>query len=189
MKQRHADYSFDISWQAFELHPEYPATMPVLSKKQMYKEKFGDSPRFAMMQEYLSQRASAVGAKIAPLNDSMVVGSTKLVHEAEVFAKNKGKQTELMLAFFDAYFTHGGNIFEREKIVKIAEGIEGLDAKELDEYLQARRGEKEVAAESAKNRFIGGVPHFTIGFGAGAIEVHGGQAPEEFEKVLTSLIE
>ncbi|KAK7207097.1 DSBA-like thioredoxin domain-containing protein [Myxozyma melibiosi] len=186
VKQRYPEYSFPVSWQAFELHPEFPEAMPVMSKRKLYEQKFGNSPRFAMMQEYLQQRAAAVGAAIAPLNDKAVVGSTKLVHEAEVYAGEKGKQTELMLAFFDAYFTKSENIFEREKIVEIAKTVEGLDAAELDEYLKERKGARKVEQESAKNRYIGGVPHFTIGKD---LEIHGGQEPAEFEKILVAAIE
>ncbi|KAK9462048.1 DSBA-like thioredoxin domain-containing protein [Lipomyces oligophaga] len=180
---RHPGTTFDIKWHAFELN-RWPADKPVMSKAQAYKEKFGDGPRLKMMQDYLKQRGAQVGVKMGDSADA-VIGSTRYAHEAEVYATQKGKQTEFMLALFDEYFTKNKNIFEIEKLVELAGKVDGLDPSELRDFLAKRQGAGRVEAEIQKNQFIGGVPHYTIGDG---IVLHGSQDPEAFVSALEECV-
>ncbi|KAK9372878.1 uncharacterized protein V1513DRAFT_427078 [Lipomyces chichibuensis] len=85
-----------------------------------------------------------------------------------------------MLALFGAYFGKNENIFGKAGIIKVAATVDGLDVKELGDYLNSRKGNKIVEDEIKKNRYIGGVPHYTIG----KYEVHGGQDAETFVKIF-----
>ncbi|KAK9490439.1 DSBA-like thioredoxin domain-containing protein [Lipomyces doorenjongii] len=185
-QQSHPGASFKLTWHAFELNPDLdrisstspaPETVPVISKFDYLVSKFGRGVA-ERGSELLSQRAQAAGIEIN--GSSGVIGPTKLVHEALVYAREKDKQTEFMLALFGAYFGKSENIFGKSGIIKVAATVDGLDVTELDDYLNSRKGNKIVEHEMKMNRHIGGVPHYTIG----KYEVHGGQDADTFVKVF-----
>ncbi|KAK9367091.1 thioredoxin-like protein [Lipomyces kononenkoae] len=186
-QQLHPGASFKLTWHAFELNPDLfdvgstspaPDSVPVISKFDLLASKFGSREVAEQRGGFFAQIAQAAGIKIDPFNG--VVGPTKLVHEALVYAGEKGKQTEFMLALFEAFFSKSEDIFGRAGITKVAATVDGLDVKELGDYLQARKASKIVEDEINRNRYIGGVPHYTIG----KYEVHGGQDADTFVKVL-----
>ncbi|KAK9238852.1 thioredoxin-like protein [Lipomyces kononenkoae] len=183
----HPGASFRLTWHAFELNQDLfdvgstspaPESVPVIAKLDHLASKFGSREVAEQRGAFLAQRAQAAGVKIDPFNG--VIGPTKLVHEALVYAAEKDKQTEFMLALFEAYFSRSENIFGKAGITKVAATIDGLDVTELSDYLHARKGNKIVEDEIKRNRYIGGVPHYTIG----KYEVHGGQDADTFVKVL-----
>ncbi|KAK9321934.1 thioredoxin-like protein [Lipomyces orientalis] len=187
VQQSHPGVSFDLRWQAFELNPDLdkalstsaaPQTVPVVSKVDYLASKFGSIEILEKTGKFLEQRALSAGVKIKGY--SGVIGPTKLVHEALVYAGEMKKQTEFMLALFEAYFGRSENIFDMAGILKVSATVDGLDVTELKEYLSTRSGRKIVEDEIKKNRYVGGVPHYTIG----KYEVHGGQDVDTFAKVL-----
>ncbi|KAK9334150.1 DSBA-like thioredoxin domain-containing protein [Lipomyces starkeyi] len=184
-RQSHPGTSFKLTWHAFELNPDLegisstspaPETVPVISKVDYLVSKFGKG--VAERGQLLNQRAQAAGIEINA--STGVIGPTKLVHEALVYAGEKDKQTEFMLALFAAYFGKSENIFGKAGIIKVAATVDGLDVTELGDYLNSRKGNKIVEDEIKKNRYIGGVPHYTIG----KYEVHGGQDADTFVKIF-----
>ncbi|KAJ8102593.1 DSBA-like thioredoxin domain-containing protein [Lipomyces tetrasporus] len=187
VQQSHPSVSFDLRWQAFELNPDLdkasstsaaPETVPVVSKVDYLAWKFGSIEVLEKTRKFLEQRAQAAGVQINGYGG--VIGPTKLVHEALVYAGEKEKQTEFMLALFEAYFGRSENIFDMAGILKVSATVDRLDVAELREYISTRNGRKIVEDEIKKNRYVGGVPHYTIG----KYEVHGGQDVDTFVKVL-----
>ncbi|KAK9465332.1 thioredoxin-like protein [Lipomyces arxii] len=187
-KTIHPDSTITLSWHAFELDPDLaslkstastPDVTPTVPRAPYYYAKFGGPELAAQRLGMLANRAAALGLKIDVLQG--VLGPTKLVHEAMVYAAEKGKQTEFMKACFEATFSRGENIFGTPEIAKIADTIEGLSGFEVTQFLEQGKGRSIVANEIHENRGIGGVPHYTFN---DRYQVSGGQDSETFLKVL-----
>jgi predicted DsbA family dithiol-disulfide isomerase len=87
----------------------------------------------------------------------------------------------------DLYFTEGGDLTDRETLVRAAADC-GLDAAEVRALLAGDTDVDTVtqAAESAKNAGVDGVPMFIFN---GVLAVSGAQAPEYLVSAMERSIE
>ncbi|CAM4124991.1 DsbA family oxidoreductase [Gillisia limnaea] len=114
--------------------------------------------------------------------DSLIVANSYKSHQLLQFAKSKGLGDEIKEALFEAHFTEGKNIDDRESLIQIAAGI-GLDKKETEEVLDSEKFAYQVKQDEMEARNIGvqGVPFFVFN---NKYAVSGAQAPESFLEVL-----
>ena len=97
-------------------------------------------------------------------------------HRLILWADQNGNAPRMKQRLMDLYFTEGGDLSDRETLVKAAADC-GLDADRIRALLASDTdvATVEQAAESAKQSGIDGVPMFIFG---GALAVSGAQSPE-----------
>jgi predicted DsbA family dithiol-disulfide isomerase len=145
-----------------------------------YQAKFGKE-RTAMMFERLAQVGKDCGINF---KFGGKTGNTRDSHRLIQLGKTKSPamQTRVVEEFFKKYFEQEADITSHE-VLKDAAVRAGLDAKEVDEWLNSDNGGKEVDAEvlQAQRNQISGVPNFTI---QGKYEIGGAQDPSVFLRVF-----
>ena len=154
-----------------------------ISRDDYLTKKFGSPERYKQIAGRVVGAAQAEGLVYSPDKISRQPNTTdchRLIH----WAGDKGAQMKQRL--MDLYFTEGGDLTDRETLVKAAADI-GLDAAEVRAKLASDEGLAEVSvqAESAKNAGIDGVPCFIFG---GALAVSGAQSPEYLVQAMEQAI-
>jgi predicted DsbA family dithiol-disulfide isomerase len=147
-----------------------------ISRDEYLSTKFGSPQRY----EQIAQRV-VVAAKADGLTYN--VGSLKRqpnttdCHRLIQWAGRIGKAPQMKQRLMDLYFTEGGDLTDREVLVKAAADV-GLDANDVRARLASDVDEALVAqaAEKAKEAGIQGVPFFIFG---GVLAMSGAQAPED----------
>ena len=104
-------------------------------------------------------------------------------HRLILWAQSSGKAPQMKQRLMDLYFTEGGDLSDRDVLVKAAADV-GMDANTVREMLasDADVDRVEAAANTAKEAGIDGVPTFIIG---GVAAISGAQDPQ----VLANAIE
>jgi predicted DsbA family dithiol-disulfide isomerase len=154
-----------------------------ISRNDYLTKKFGSPERYKQIAGRVVGAAQAEGLTYSPDKISRQPNTTdchRLIH----WAGDKGAQMKQRL--MDLYFTEGGDLTDRETLVKAAADI-GLDAAEVRAKLASDEGLAEVSAqaESAKNAGIDGVPCFIFG---GSLAVSGAQSPEYLVQAMEQAI-
>jgi predicted DsbA family dithiol-disulfide isomerase len=103
-------------------------------------------------------------------------------HRLIYWAGFKGKGAEMKQRLMDLYFTEGGDLTDREVLVKAAADV-GLDAVAVRALLESEEDVEEItmAASQAKEAGINGVPTFIVD---GRYAVSGAQAAETLADVI-----
>lgn len=176
---------FEVSWKPFFLDPRLPGGEGT-DKLAHYKAKFG-ADRVAQMMPRMVQTFKDEG--IPGYNIGGRVGNTMDSHRLLEYALKRGgpaKQDALVEVLFDRYFLKGLPLSSKSVLVEAAAAAE-LDGAE--EFLTTDALQEEVwsEVERAYHGGISGVPHVRIDGGGRGKEVSGGQAPEVFLQILSSL--
>jgi predicted DsbA family dithiol-disulfide isomerase len=143
--------------------------------------KFGSVARYGAIAQRVAQAAAAEGLSYAP-DGIKRQPNTLDCHRLILWADEIGNAALMKQRLMDVYFTEGGDLTDREVLVKAAADC-GLDADLVRPRLagdeDAQRVERE--AESAKEAGIEGVPCFILG---GVLAVQGAQAPEHLAQAI-----
>jgi predicted DsbA family dithiol-disulfide isomerase len=148
-----------------------------------YKSKFGED-RTAVIFE----RLAGVG-KDCGINFKFggKTGNTRDSHRLIQLGKSKSPavQTRVVEELFAAYFEQEGDITSHE-VLKAAGTNAGLDAAEVEEWLESDKGGKAVdnEVEAAQQSQISGVPNFTL---QGKYEIGGAQDPGVFLRLFEKI--
>lgn len=151
--------SFDgevtIRLHPFQLDPDAP--IPGVPLREVYAAKFGAEA------DALLERVTNEGAREGlTFNwDRAIRGNTFDAHRSIAYARSSGRDRDLELLLFRAYFTDGLDVSDRGVLAD--EGVRaGLDRGELVAYLESDDGVDEVRRElnAAYERGITGVPSF-----------------------------
>jgi predicted DsbA family dithiol-disulfide isomerase len=176
-------FDVDLHWQPFELNPRLPVEGQDL--REHLTEKYGTS----------TQQSAAARTRLTELGEAldfrfdyfegMRIYNTFLAHQLLHWAAQYGKQTELKLALFEAFFSHRQSVGDIASLVNIA-GSAGLDAHLAREILLSGKYVEPVRQEQARwmDRDVHAVPMFYFNDGFG---VPGAQEPETFVRVLNKL--
>lgn len=158
-KQTNPSDTFSTTWAPFYLNPDAPKLS--VDKQTLYEQKFG-AQRTRMMQIRLAQIGKEVGIDFAYGGKT---GNTRDAHRVIQLGKTKGEavQTRVVEELFKAYFEHNEDI-TLHSVLSNAAVQAGLPEAETNEWLASDKGGPEVdkEVESAKRRFISGVPNFTV---------------------------
>ena len=174
-----------VTYHSFELAPDTPVDFEGSSADFLAGHKGMPLEQVEQMHRQVTAIAKDVG-----LNydfDSVRQTKTLLAHQALHFAKEHGKQLELVERLFQAHFEEGQHVGKVEQLVTL--GVEvGLDAEELRAALEDARHAEAVSTDLAQARAYGiqGVPFYVIG---GKYGVSGAQRPEVFTQALTQVRE
>ena len=173
----------ELHFHPFELNPQMaPEGEDIgehLARKYGASEEQGAKTR-AMIRE----RGAELGFDFAMDKRSRIYNTFdahRLLHWAEL----QGRQRDLKMALFEAYFTNGENPGAHDVLTRVAQEV-GLDATEAAEVLATGAYEEEVREQEAffQRQGISGVPAIIINQ---RHLITGGQPPDVFEKALRQI--
>ncbi|OKH88971.1 DsbA family oxidoreductase [Thalassospira sp. TSL5-1] len=172
-----------LRWHPFELNPDMGPDGQDL--KEHIHEKFGLSPdQSAENRARIQTMGENAGFEIRFSSDSRIY-NTFDAHRVLYWAGKKGKQTELQLALFAAYFQEAENPGDHGVLKRCCEEV-GLSPEEAAEILASDKFASEVRAEEEefKNAGITSVPTYVVN---GKYAISGGHPPEVFEQALSEI--
>jgi predicted DsbA family dithiol-disulfide isomerase len=173
---------------AIALRPEIPVEVrfrpyflnPWVPREGMSREdyliaKFGSVERYNANNSRVVEAAAYAGLTYA--RDKIKRQPNTLdCHRLILWAAESGKAAQMKQRLMEVYFSEGGDLSDREVLVKAAADC-GLDAARVREQLASDADVEQVEQEanSAKESGIEGVPCFIFG---GLVAVSGAQPPE-----------
>lgn len=174
------DIAVEVRFHPYFLNPWVPAEG--MSRDEYLTAKFGSPDRYKQIAGRVSAAAAAEGLTYA-VDKMKRQPNTRDCHRLILWAQAIGKAPQMKQRLMDLYFTEGGDLSDRETLVKAAADV-GLDADTIRQKLDsdADSAQVEAAANSAKEAGIDGVPTFIIG---GVAAISGAQDPQ----VLANAIE
>ena len=174
----------DIRFQPFELNPHLPAEGQKLVEH--VAQKYGSTPQqFKERRAMIRDRAAELGFTIALSPEEGRVYNTFDAHRLLHWAGLEGRQHQLKLALFDAYFTLCLNPSDHGVLADAAERA-GLDRDAAVEVLASGRFADDVRAAELfwQARGITAVPAVIINE---RYLVSGGQPAEVFENAIRKI--
>ncbi|MBL82899.1 MAG: hypothetical protein CMG90_03340, partial [Marinobacter sp.] len=139
------DMDFTVAWHAFELNPDPSGDgepiLPALSRKYGRSE---DEMRANQAQ--MMDIAKGLGLNFEKLQERHT-RNTFDAHRLVKWAGEQGRQTDMKMAFFEAYFGRAENISNPDTLIHCVEtiGLDGSQAREVlasDQYAEAVREEE-----------------------------------------------
>jgi predicted DsbA family dithiol-disulfide isomerase len=184
IKASGAEDRIDIEWQPFELNPGMPAEGENL--RAHIARKYGSSAEeYQRTQANLEQLGTELDFRFDFFDDMNIV-NTEAAHILLDYAKDFGKQTELQLRLFDAYFNERKDISDRQ--VLQAE-LQSLDLDTEAALLQLDSNEAHERVKTAETFWqghgISSVP--TVVFNRSSA-LTGAQPVAVYQQVLTELL-
>lgn len=175
----------EIHWHPFELNPQMPHKGEDL--QQHLAAKYGTTPEDSRKSR---ARLTAMGAELGftfNYADDMKMVNTFRAHQLLHWAGTQGREHELKMALFEAFFTHRHDVNDPEVLADIAKSI-GLDRNEALAVLRDARFADAVrdAERLWINRGIQGVPAMVFNR---KYLVTGAQGVENFTSILHQLAE
>jgi predicted DsbA family dithiol-disulfide isomerase len=175
----------DIHFQPFELNPHLPAEGQKLIEH--VAQKYGSTPhQFNERRAAIQARAAELGFVIALSPEDGRVYNTFDAHRLLHWAGLEGRQYELKLALFDAYFTHCLNPSDHDVLADVAERA-GLDREEAARLLKSETYADDVRAAERfwQAQGISAVPAVIINE---RYMISGGQPADAFESAIRSIL-
>ncbi len=155
------EIEFSIEWHPFELNPQMPPEGQDMIEH--LSQKYGRSPDdMQAARDQMAAIGDQLGFQFYKGNDRRVY-NTFDAHRLLSWANSLGKQTELKMALFSAYFTHNLDISASEVLLNTVSSIE-LDRDEASRILSSGAFSKEVKEELQRSRTMGiqSVPSYII---------------------------
>ncbi|GMQ49514.1 DsbA family oxidoreductase [Vibrio sp. 10N] len=174
----------DLEWQPFELNPHMPLEGQNL--REHLAEKYGTTKEDSIRaREQLTQLGQEVGFTF-DYSDEMKMLNTFEAHILLEYAKEQGKQTDLKLRLFSAFFGEGKDISNRDVLANELAAV-GLDSESAIARLDdpSARLEVQQAEETWKNLGISSVP--TVVFNRQSA-LTGAQPVEVYKQELQELL-
>jgi len=170
----------NLHFQPFELNPQMPPEGEDIAEH--IRKKYGSTPeQFARNQENIRTRGEALGFEFRMDKRSRTYNTFdahRLLHWADL----EGKGRAMKHALFDAYFTEGENVSDRNVLVRVAQKA-GLPTSRAIEILDSNEFADDVRKQ--EQFYIGngihGVPAVIIN---DRHLISGGQPPEVFEQAI-----
>jgi len=124
-----AEYTIDIIWRGFPLHPEVPEEG--ISTEVLFAKTSVDIKN---MRNKMKEVAEFVGL---PIGQRGMVYNSRLAQELTFWAESENRRDLLHKAIFEAYFVSGKNIGDIRVLVEVARSV-GLPADDAEEVLTTR---------------------------------------------------
>lgn len=168
-------HSAQVIWRPFQLNPTMPQAG--LDRRVYLEAKFGGPGAMKAIQDRVAAAGTSAGLDFA-FDRMERTPNTLNAHRLIWFARQEGRQDDVVEALFYGYFTEGLDIGRVDTLVSIA--IEaGLDGDQVTRRLQGEEGIDAVRREEARGHQLGirGVPYFILN---GTNTVSGAQPVETF---------
>lgn len=172
----------DIRWHPFELNPAMAPEGEDVAEH--IRRKYGATPeQSAATRGQMKAIAEPLGIDFSARSDR--IWNTFDAHRLLHWARESGKQTDLKLALFNAYFTRGENVSDTEALLNAVEAA-GLDRDAAAEVLATDSHSDAVRAMEARWQELGitGVPAMIL---AEKGLVMGAQEPERLAIALKKM--
>lgn len=173
----------EIEWQPFELNPDMPAEGENL--RAHVARKYGASAEDSQKaREEIRQRGAEYGFEFNYFEDMKMV-NTFDAHILLDYAKSQGKQTELKLRLFSAFFSEQKDVSLHSVLLDEVEQL-GLDRAEAQRWLDDEEVRRQVREHQAMwtQAGISSVP--TVVFNRESA-ISGAHPVETFKQILTEL--
>lgn len=161
MKALEDELAFQIEWHAFELNPDKTSDgEPIL---QALSRKYGRSvAEMEAAQRNMMDIAEGLGLNFSRMQERYT-RNTFDAHRLVKWAGDQGRQTDMKMAFFEAYFGRADDISNAGVLIKCVESI-GLDGVQAREILESDAYAEAVRADEAKYQQAGvsAVPAFIV---------------------------
>jgi predicted DsbA family dithiol-disulfide isomerase len=172
-----------IHWHPFELNPQLPEEGQNL--REHLAQKYNSSPE---QSQKARTRLSVLGDSLGFTFDyfeGMRMVNTFRAHQLLHWAGEQGRQTELKLALFEAFFTHREDVNAPDVLAAVAARV-GLDCAEASLVLSDQRYAGEVRAQQQRwlEQDVHAVPTFVF---QGQYIVPGAQEAESFVRLLKKI--
>lgn len=171
----------DVVWRPFQLDPRAPAEpQPVV---EAYARKFGGPEAARRVIERITDAARADGLELRL--DRAQRANTFDAHRLMAWARPRGRQSEVGMRLFRAYFVEGRNVADHAVLAEVAEAA-GLPGSEATAMLASGECAGEVREQLARADELGisAVPSFLFPNG---FVLPGAQDPAVFERIFTKL--
>lgn len=177
----HAD-QVELIWKSYELSPDVPEEIPG-SALDYFAEKGIPRDRLAAMKDQCTRAAAASG--ITMNFDISRKFNTRKGHELLHFARENGRQREVMERLFAASFTEGRSLGGVDALVELATEA-GLDPAESRAALESGKFTAAVIADEqeASASGVNGVPYFIFNR---KYAISGGQEADVFLQALETV--
>ena len=172
----------DIRWHPFELNPAMAPEGEDVAEH--IRRKYGATPeQSAATRGQMKAIAEPLGIDFSTRSDR--IWNTFDAHRLLHWARESGKQTDLKLALFNAYFTRGENVSDTDVLLEAVEAA-GLDRDAAAEVLATDSHSDAVRAMEARWQELGitGVPAMIL---AEKGLVMGAQEPERLAIALRKM--
>ena len=168
-----------ITWRPYQLNPAMPEDG--MDRTTYLEAKFGSLNAFRQMEGHVLEAGAAERIPFA-FEKVARTPNTFLAHRLMWYAEQQGRQDAVVESLFRGYFTEGADIGSVPVLGQLA-GRAGLDAADVESFLQREEGTTEVKVEEAAGHRIGirGVPYFVLN---GSISISGAQPPDIFVSAL-----
>jgi len=183
--QMDGTFAVDIHWQPFELNPHMPPEGQDL--REHIAQKYGTTlEQSRAARSRLTELGESLGFHFDYF-DGMRMYNTFRAHQLLHWAAQQGKQTQLKLALFDAFFSQRENVGDMKMLAAIA-GRAGLDPVQALEVLESGHFAQEVRRQQAHwlDKDVHAVPMFYFN---GGFAVPGAQEAQTFIRALEKLRE
>lgn len=183
--QQSPGISAKIDWHPFQLNPYMGKEGQDINEH--LEEKYGlSAEQLKSNKQTIVERGSECGVEFK-FEQRARIYNTLDCHILLHYAGEKGKQTELKLALFNAYFTQGLDVSDQAVLLNAIEEV-GLNKAEAQVALNDEEYKKVVLEEESKFKHMGisSVPSFIIN---DKYLLSGGQPVESFKQALAEIAE
>lgn len=177
----HAD-RVDVRYHSYLLSPDLPQGEEMTANDLLVRTKGWSLEQATQMNEHVTERAAQLGLDYR-MADSLAT-NMRDAHRLSHFAAEHGKQHEMIVRLFEAYFRDGRSVGRHDSLADLAAEI-GLDRDAalaaLDSDAYADAVDRDIA--TAQQIGVQGVPFFVF---QGKYAVSGAQPVEVFGQALTA---
>jgi predicted DsbA family dithiol-disulfide isomerase len=173
------DIAVELRYRPYFLNPWVPREG--ISRDEYLTTKFGSPERYRNIAQRVAAAAAGEGLNYV-IDGIKRQPNTLDCHRLILWAGETGNAAGMKQRLMDLYFTEGGDLSDREVLVRAAADC-SLDAALVRQRLASEQDVERVEREanSAKEAGIDGVPCFIFG---GLIAVQGAQAPEHLAQAI-----
>ena len=152
--------TFFFEYAPFQLNPDMPKKG--IKRQDYLKHKFGSKEAAKPMYESMVQEALKEDLKFN-LEEIKITPNTNFSHILVKLAFSKNIGHEVLSKIFDAYFSRGENIGDRDILIKIGRSS-NMNEKEIYDVFSSQKEINEINKSDAIARSMGinGVPFFEI---------------------------
>ncbi|SFR53496.1 Predicted dithiol-disulfide isomerase, DsbA family [Marinobacter daqiaonensis] len=180
MEELEGEMDFDIEWHAFELNPDKSGQgQPII---EALSQKYGRSPEeMEAAQADMIRIATELGLNFGKMQERYT-HNTFDGHRLVKWAGEQGRQTDMKMALFDAYFGHAENIADHDVLIRCVEST-GLDGNDAREVLESGQYGEAVREDETRwqNAGVSAVPAFILN---GKYMIPGAQEPDTLVQAL-----
>lgn len=172
-------FVFEVEYFPFELNPRMPAEG--IDFNEYLCKKFGSESKSRELSEHVRRVAGNEGLHFN-LDMQQRRPNTRDAHRIIMFARDEGRQLDVVERFFRAFFTEGIDLSVAGNLIAIAGGA-GLDTDTIEALLHTNTGklEIEMAEKELTDLGITSVPLYIID---NRMAISGAQSIEAFTKAF-----